>query len=461
MRKTFRPGATRCLAALSLAVPAVLATSILALPGCEGGSPEAKTEAPAAGGAGTSGPAASKPGTSERAKEQAGQITGLPKAGHWRGSLLSPGGPLTFGLDFEEEPEGLRAFLINGSERRPAGLVQETDGGIEFAIPPYRSRLVATLESDGSSLVGAWERDHGGPKPAMLPFAAVDDATPPKIPELSGEAVSRISGRWAVQFEGDEDPSVGLFQVEPSGRATGTFLTTLGDYRYLAGYSDGNALHLSCFDGAHAFLFTARRQSDGTLQGDFWSRNTYHTTWSAEKSKDAALPDDFALTEWVGGVPLSEVRFTDAEGTLRSLDDETFRAKARVLVLFGTWCPNCNDLTEYLVQLDRQYDDLGIVGIAFELGDDPAAHRRAIADYAAHHGATYPILVGGISDKAAASAAFPLVDRIRAYPTTVFMDGEGNVSAVHTGFSGPATGDAYDALRTRFESEIESLLARD
>ncbi|MFT5732371.1 MAG: thiol-disulfide isomerase/thioredoxin [Planctomycetota bacterium] len=391
-------------------------------------------------------------------------MTGLPTAGEWRGSLSSPGGPLTFGLEFVEETEGLRAYVLNGPERRAAGLVQETADGIEFPLPPYRSRIVGSLsrmKSGGASIVGTWELDRGKETPSILPFAAIDSATPPEIPELSGEEAARMSGRWAVQFEGDEDPSVGVFQVERSGRATGTFLTTLGDYRYLAGFSDGTQLHLSCFDGAHAFLFAALRQEDGSLSGDFWSRDSYHTTWTASKSRDAALPDDFALTEWVGGVPLSEVRFPDASGTVKSLADDDFQAQARLLVIFGTWCPNCNDLTEYLVQLKAQYEDLSIVGIAFELGEDPEAHRSAVQDYAEHHGATYPILIGGTANKTAASEAFPLVDRVRAYPTTVFMDEHGNVSAVHTGFSGPATGEVYETLKLRFESEIETLLATD
>lgn len=386
----------------------------------------------------------------------------MPPAGSWRGSLLSPGGPLTFGLEFIEEDGGLRAVILNGTERRPAGLVTKTAAGIEFSIPPYQSRIVATNEiaaSGTASLVGAWERDRGKGMTEVLPFAAINDATPPAIPELSGDAAASMSGRWAVNFEGDDDVSVGLFEVEPSGRATGTFLTTLGDYRYLAGYSDGQSLHLACFDGAHAFLFRARKTDSGALDGEFWSRDSYHTTWTGTKSKDAQLPDDFALTEWVGGIPFADVAFPDAEGVVRSLDDESFQSKARLLVVFGTWCPNCNDLTEYLVRLDAQYEGLGIVGVAFEMGDDPEAHAKAVREYASFHKATYPILIGGGSDKAEASKAFPLVDRVRAYPTTVFMDDEGNVSAVHTGFSGPATGDAHETLKLRFESEIESLLA--
>ncbi len=387
-----------------------------------------------------------------------------PGAGRWNASLQSPGGPLTFGLDLvaEEGSDDLRAVLVNGAERRPAGKLVRTDGGYAFAIPPYRSRIVATLEGDGRALVGYWERDMGaGPTP-LLPFAAIDGAPDPSaLPKLDEGAAEALSGTWRVEFEGDEHPSVGQFAADPTGVAHGTFLTTLGDYRFLAGRFDGRTLLLSCFDGAHAFLFEAELLDDGSLTGDFWSRDSYHTTWTAVKDPDAALPDDFALTEWRSGTTLADLRFPDTTGTLRSLDDAAFAGSARLLVVFGSWCPNCNDLTEYLVELQGRYDGLSILGIAFELSEDPAARQRAVADYLSHHDASYPVLIGGPANKQLASSALPILDRVRAYPTTVFMDRQGQVSAVHTGFSGPATGPRHAALRERFESEIESLLARD
>jgi len=58
-----------------------------------------------------------------------------------------------------------------------------------------------------------------------------------------------------------------------------------------------------------------------------------------------------------------------------------------------------------------------------------------------------------------ASKAFPLLDRVRSYPTTIFLHADGRVRAVHTGYTGPATGPAYDHLRAEFESLIEELLA--
>ena len=222
----------------------------------------------------------------------------------------------------------------------------------------------------------------------------------------------------------------------------------------------GSRLHLSCFDGAHAFLFSAALEGE-TLRGDFWSRDSYHTTWTAAKDAGAALPDDFALTRWTGDeIALASLSFPDVDGTPRRLDDPAFTGDARLLVVFGSWCPNCNDLSEYLVELDARYEGLSILGLAFEYGDDLEAQRAAVRDYLAHHGASYPALVCGTVNKEKASAALPILDRVRAYPTTVFMDGQGRVSAVHTGFSGPATGERHQRLRERFESEIESLLGR-
>ena len=79
--------------------------------------------------------------------------------------------------------------------------------------------------------------------------------------------------------------------------------------------------------------------------------------------------------------------------------------------------------------------------------------------YAAHHGIEYPLLLAGLADKNEASRAFPLIDRVRSYPTTIFLHGDARVRAVHSGFTGPATGEAYSRLRSRFESLIEELLA--
>jgi hypothetical protein len=113
-----------------------------------------------------------------------------------------------------------------------------------------------------------------------------------------------------------------------------------------------------------------------------------------------------------------------------------------------------------MVELDRRYRDRGlsIVGLAFELTGDPTRDKEQVRLYTAHKDVEYPVLVAGVSDKAQASEALPLIDRVRSYPTTIFLDDEGAVRAVHSGFSGPATGEAHDELRREFERLIDQLL---
>jgi hypothetical protein len=105
--------------------------------------------------------------------------------------------------------------------------------------------------------------------------------------------------------------------------------------------------------------------------------------------------------------------------------------------------------------------DASIVGLAFEMTGDASRDTEQVRRYADYHQVKFPLLLAGVSDKVAASKAFPLIDRVRAYPTTVFLDHAGVVKAVHSGFSGPATGEAHEELKRQFESLIEELLDDD
>jgi thiol-disulfide isomerase/thioredoxin len=266
-----------------------------------------------------------------------------------------------------------------------------------------------------------------------------------------------------MQFNESDDPAIGIIEATPDGSIHGTILTTTGDYRYLAGNISGRRLLLSCFDGAHAFLFDAQLETDGTLRGDFWSRDSWHDTWTAIREPEAELPDPFEQTHWVEGTVLADAVFPDLDGSPRSLVEPAFAGKARIIEIFGSWCPNCKDASTYLVELDKRYRDAGlsIIGLAFEMTGDFERDAEQVRTYAQRQGIEYPLLIAGTSDKHEASQAFPMVDQIRSFPTTIFLHRDGRVRAVHSGYSGPATGPANAALRTKFESLIEELLAED
>ena len=122
------------------------------------------------------------------------------------------------------------------------------------------------------------------------------------------------------------------------------------------------------FDGAHAFLFHARENKPGELTGDFWSANNWHRTWTAVKNPAARMPDAFKQTKVVSGSRMGDYRFPDLDSKKTRLDDPQFDAKARIIYVFGSWCPNCHDAAAYFSQLQKKYgDDLSVLGLAFEV----------------------------------------------------------------------------------------------
>jgi thiol-disulfide isomerase/thioredoxin len=388
------------------------------------------------------------------------------RKGEWDAWLVSPGGKLRFTL---EAPYGeLRMFIVNGEERIRIPQVSQDKDEIVLSIPHYDSRIEAVLGPGGMTMTGTWTKVGSGGSRTEMYFRAMHRNHPQRPATEPWVHPKTLAGRWRVAFSSSEDPAVASFragsedlQHRDHRRLRGTFLTTLGDYRYLVGHSNGVSFELSCFDGAHAFLFKGQLQPDGTIEGDFWSRDTWHETWTAVRDPDASLADPFELTSWNEDVRLDSLAFPDLTGEVRSLADPTFAGKARILKLFGTWCPNCNDEAPYLAELDRRYRERGlrVLGLAFEHTGEFERDAEQVRRYAKLHGIEFPLLLAGISDKQDASKRFPLIDRVRAWPTTIFLRADGSVRAIHTGFAGPATGAEHTKLREDFERLIEELLA--
>ncbi len=387
--------------------------------------------------------------------------------GDWDAWLESPGGELRFGLELAETPTGgLRAIIRNAGERIELDAVTVDEASIRIDFPHYDSTLTGRLFAGGRVIRGRWRKVGRDGTMSELPFHAARSvhgrrphATDADMAPATGDREA-IDGRWLVDFESSDEPAIGVFRVAPDGHATGTFLTTTGDYRFLEGEVDGGALTLACFDGAHAFLFRATLREDGSLAGDFWSRDAWHESWTAEKDPGASLPDGFGETAWVGDHDLSGLVFRNLDGEPTSVASLHEEGQPMILEVFGSWCPNCHDAAVVLEGLHERYADRGlrIVGLAFEHTGDFDRDARQVRRFAERHESGYPLLVAGVSDKAVASRALPVLDRIRAYPTTIFIDGEGKVRAIHTGFAGPATGEAHDRLRESFDPVVGQLL---
>jgi len=383
--------------------------------------------------------------------------------------LDTPGGPLPFKLSYFNTPHtgtGWDGHISIGQKR--TRVVVESPTNSEHDIVVRFPHFDSTLQLSGVEdqlMTGSWTKTRGGTAASLSArsagslsdatgFAAIDTDVSP----------ANFDGRWRVNFSGSEEDAIGSFyQIDLEGDpyVMGTFETTTGDYRYLAGRVDGPYLRLSTFDGAHAFLFHARMQDDGSLKGDFWSGNWHHEEWTAVRDENATLPDAFEQTTVADEEALEELIFKDIDGNpTRVLDAlDATNAPARVLEIFGTWCPNCADAGRELVSLKDKYGDkLGVVGLAFEITEDFERSATQVRRHHKHIGSDWQVLIAGLSDKDKATATLGFLDRVRSYPTLVFLNADSEVRAVYSGFSGPATGEAYTKQRERFEAMIEGMI---
>ncbi len=268
---------------------------------------------------------------------------------------------------------------------------------------------------------------------------------------------SDLSGKWEVTFGLEEDqpyPAIGEF-VQKGNKLTGTFITETGDYRFLEGTVQENKFFLSTFDGAHAFLFSGKILPDNSLIGSFRSGSHYRTTWKAVKNLEATLTSPDSLTYLLPGYDAVEFSFPNTEGEMVSINDPIYNGKAKIVQIFGTWCPNCRDETEFLKDYlnKNPNEDLEVIALAFEKYKDPKKSIATISKYKNHFELPYEMLSAGYYNKKEAQKSLPMLNAIISYPTMIFLDKNNKVQKIHTGFSGPATSQ-FKAFKKDFDETI-------
>ena len=217
--------------------------------------------------------------------------------------------------------------------------------------------------------------------------------------------------KWKTTFSPDTEdewPAIGLFEKNGE-ELTGTFLTETGDYRFLEGNMYGYDLFLSCFDGSHAFLFTAK-MIDGVLTGSFYSGTHYSCAWYAVEDSTYELPDPNQLTFVVNDNPLV-FSFKEIEGGVFNYPNPAFENKVTIIQIMGSWCPNCMDQTRYFSDLYKKYHDQGleIILVGYESGANEAQYEAKLIRFKERNNIPFTILVGGAANKNKAAQDFSML----------------------------------------------------
>ena len=418
------------------------------------------------------------------------QYSRLPP-GRWRAALklepefISPnpkGQPLPdkMNMTFEDVKENELPFnfdvvydndtafhieIINGKERIivPASDISfgrtkyRARDTIRIDFPIYESYITASFA--GGIIDGTWvvtTREN-----YAIPFTAWHGKDY-RFTSVRKQPALDLSGKWAATFglDGQEAPYPAIAEFEQEGpQLTGTFRTETGDYRYLEGTVQEDKFYLSCFDGSHAFLFHGKILPDSTLTGAFFSGKHYRSTWEAHRDANFQLANPDSLTFLQPGYDQFSFAFENPEGKIVSLQDPAYEGKVKIIQITGTWCPNCRDETEFLVSYlqEKKPEGLAVIALAFEKHADKEKAFGAIRRYKDRFSIPYEVVFAGSSKKEDAAKALPMLTRIAAYPTMIFLDKNNRIRRIHTGFDGPAT-SKYEAFKKEFDTFVTELI---
>ena len=403
--------------------------------------------------------------------------------GPWRGALATQGQEIPFLFEVKTEAGKPVVYLINkglnGEERLRCEEISSAGDSTTIRMHTFDAALV--VRADGKDkLKGTWVK-YDAKDPYRVPVTAKaggqqlfteDDGSAGKFLPIFHLAMQK-GVTYRVQFkdqEGQPYPAVGIIKYALKGNnpLTGTFLTTTGDYRYLAGSmalrNKKQHLLMSTFDGSHAFLFDgiySDEKGSDTIKGDFYSGKSGHETWTAVLDPKAKLPDADTLTYLKKGESRLNFKFPNVfEGGAVSPTDPKYRGKVVVVQILGSWCPNCMDETNFLAPWYEKNKARGVevIGLGYERSPDykiASARLRAMRE---RFNIGYDVAVAGVSNKDSVAKSLPQLAKFLAFPTTIFLDKKGNVRKIHTGFAGPGTGKYYQEEVAGFNREVDKLL---
>ena len=387
------------------------------------------------------------------------------KPGLWYGSFeLAENVNLPFLFEVEKAKTSYRISIINGLERIHLTDIQSYGDSLIIPFTSFASEFKIKVISK-NEISGNWF-NHAKKGNYFLPFKATNKISS-RYPSIENSA--DVAGKWEVTFDYKSEHSekaIGVFKDGSyncgyGGKANnivvGTFLTETGDYRFLEGATTNDSLYLSTFDGSHAFLFSAQLKSD-TLWGEFRSGNHYKTDWFAVRNESFEIGNPDSLTYIISE---EQIKFTlpNVDGGNYTYPADSDKNKVTLIQILGTWCPNCLDESQYLKTLKEHHgDQLEIIAVAFETQKNLGERIKKINSYRASLGLDYTFLVGGSACKSCASDLFPTLNEIISFPTLLFIDKKGEIRKIHTGFSGPGTGEYYNAFVSSTDAFVKELI---
>jgi thiol-disulfide isomerase/thioredoxin len=401
--------------------------------------------------------------------------------GRWDAALNRDGITIPFRLDISGSGPKLEGTLYDGFKPyEHTTRATFENGQLVLGLEHYLTTITADLK-EGQLQGVVVSQGRSGTSEYL--FRATRHSATARV----AAAVPSIAGSWVNPLDTPSSKGEKAFHfvVEQHGpEVAAAILRVDGDTGSYSGtYSDGKWT-LSHFDGSRPGLIVVSLSEQGTLKilqssdrvqkpesgtgtqvyDDSIADGRYAptlTAYRAEVARAKGLPEPEDYETHTTARDSSETfqfNFPDVDGKLVSNEDPRFAGKVVLAIVTGTWCPNCHDEAQYLVQLDRKYrkKGLAIVALDFEEPEQQGNLARERA-FVKQYGVKYTYLIAGAP--AQMWEKLPQLVNLNTWPATVFVGRDGRVRAVHSGFASPASGGFHRELEQEFTSRIEKLLA--
>ncbi|MEO8860316.1 MAG: TlpA disulfide reductase family protein [Ginsengibacter sp.] len=367
-----------------------------------------------------------------------------------------------FILEGKMEMGKMVLYVINADEKIPITAVKIVGDSMFFSMPAFESSFRVKFQTNGD-LVGTYIKGTSRNK-QYWPLHAYANMRN-RFAEMNDKSKNNISGKWDVSItraNGTIRKALATFE-QKGNKLTGSFLTPAADYRYLEGIVKDDSLFLSGFDGDNIHLLEAQIISENKISGGvFYNGYISKETWTAEKNNAVGLPEISDPTRLREGFKKLDFAFRDLKGNLVSINDKKYKNTVVVVQLMGSWCANCLDETRFLSNYynnDRP-KDVEIIALAYELTTERDRSIKSVVKFQKLFDVKYPMLITGVAagDDKKTEKTLPQLTTIKSFPTTIFINKNGNVSEIHTEFYGPGSGEYYIESKNKFYETIKRLL---
>jgi len=387
--------------------------------------------------------------------------------GRWDATITINNVVIPFRLDVSGAGSNLRGTLFNGDEKETTTSALVDHRTVVLKFDHYLTTIVATLK-DGQ-LDGKVDGRFGDRQVYIGSYAfhasRHTSASLPASPGQSTAGVPTIGGSWEIPHESSKGEKAWRLVVKQAGpEVSAAILRVDGDTGALTGAWRDDRFVLSHFDGSRPALMEITQERDGTLVIRQFTgiRDDRFVAYRPDVARAKGLPAPANYTTHTSMRDPNEVftfSFPDINGKIVSNDDPRFKGKVLLAIVTGTWCPNCHDEAQYLVQLYKQYRERGleIVALDFEEPEQRDELARARA-FVKRYGIEYTYLIAGAPSEL--SEKVPQAVNLNTWPATFFVGRDGKVKGIHAGFAAPASGDFNRQLKEEFASTIERLLGQ-